>query len=257
MATVYPPAPYSQGISPQFTVTAHGHTTQNVVLTKPRPLPNGTIVNGISETVVGGVTVPVIEWALESPVTTKGCVGGKVTVTITAPYFGSGAIEKTGPITLTETPPSSGTFTGKIPPVLPKHGEGKIIIRVEGCPNSGEELTAESTIYIDPSGVVEDANNGDAPVAGATVTLLSGELETGPFTAVPNESAVMSPANRTNPGTTGANGEFGWDTVTGFYEVEAKKEGCGTTTTPAFKVPPPQTNLVLKLHCLLKVETAA
>ena len=94
-------------------------------------------------------------------------------------------------------------------------------------------------------------------MAGATVTLLSGELETGPFTAVPNESAVMSPANRTNPGTTGANGEFGWDTVTGFYEVEAKKEGCGTTTTPAFKVPPPQTNLVLKLHCLLKVETSS
>ena len=44
---VYPPAPYNQGISPQFTVTAHGHTTQNVVLTKPKPLPNGTIVNGI------------------------------------------------------------------------------------------------------------------------------------------------------------------------------------------------------------------
>ena len=254
---VYPPAPYSQGISPQFTVTPHGHTTQNVALTRPKPLPNGTIVNGISETVVNGVTVPVIEWAFESPVTTKGCVGGKVTVTITAPYYGSGVTEVTGPIPLTETAPSSGMFSGKIPPVYPKHGEGKIIIKVEGCANSGEELTAESTIYIDPSGVVEDANNGDAPVAGATVTLLSGELEAGPFTAVPNGSAVMSPANRTNPGITGANGEFGWDTVTGFYEVEAKKEGCGTTTTGAFEVPPPQTNLVLKLHCLLKVETSS
>ncbi len=254
---VLPPAPYNEGLSPRFFVSGHGHPTQNLVLTKPKPLPNGTVVNGVSETIVNGVTVPVIEWAYESPVTTKGCVGGTVTVSVTAPYYNTGALETTGPITLTETPASSGMFTGKIPPVYPKHGEGKIIIKVKGCSHSSEEEESEATIYIDPSGVVVDANNGDAPVAGATVTLLSGGDEAGPFGAVPNESAVMSPANRTNPGTTGANGEFGWDTLAGFYEVEASKEGCGTTTTPAFKVPPPQTNLVLKLHCLLKVETSS
>ena len=254
---VFPPAPYNQGLSPRFFVTARGHTTQNLALTKPKPLPNGTIVNGVGETIINGVSFPVIEWAYESPVTTKGCVGGTVTVTVKAPYLNTGAIETTGPVTLTETPASSGTFTGKIPPVYPKHGEGKIIIKTTGCQHPNEEEESESTIYIDPSGVVVDANNGDAPVAGATVTLLSGAEEVGPFTAVPDESAVMSPANRTNPGTTGANGEFGWDTVTGFYEVQATKEGCGTTTTPAFKVPPPQTNLVLKLHCLLKVETSS
>ena len=158
-------------------------------------------------------------------------------------------------MTLTET--NTGEFSGRLPSPYPIHGEAKTTITMTGCPNSSEDETIEFSMYIDPSGVVVDANDGDAPVPGATVTLLAGESEAGPFTPVPNGSAVMSPGNRTNPFTSTSAGEFGWDTIAGYYEVEAKKEGCGTVTTPAFFVPPPQTNLTLKLHCLLKVETSS
>ena len=254
---VFPPPGYDEGSSPQFAVAAHGHVTENVVVNSPIPPPNGTVVSGISEIEVAGVKLPEIQWSENSPITTKACVGGSVTATVTADHLGTQTLETTGPVTLTETPSSSGTYDGSIPPVVPKHGEGKIILKVTGCPNSGEDGETEFTIYIDPSGIVVDANNGDAPVAGANVILKSAEAEAGPYTAVPNGSAVMSPANRTNPGTTNAKGEFGWDTIAGFYEVEASKEGCGTVTTPVFFVPPPQTNLELKLHCLLEVETSS
>ena len=91
--------------------------------------------------------------------------------------------------------------------------------------------------------------NGNAPIAGATVTLLSSDSLTGTFTAVPDSSAVMSPGNRANPDTSHADGSFGWDTVPGFYEVEASKPGCGSTTSPPFQAPPPMTSLQLVLHC--------
>ena len=105
------------------------------------------------------------------------------------------------------------------------------------------------TIYIDPSGLVVDGANGNAPISGATVTLLSSDSLAGTFTPVPSGSAVMSPGNRTNPDTSRADGSFGWDTVPGFYEVEASKSGCGSTTSAAFEVPPPMTDLQLVLNC--------
>ena len=77
-------------------------------------------------------------------------------------------------------------------------------------------------IYVDPSGIVETTTSqGTAPIAGATVTLEQGPNANGPFTAVPNGSDVMSPVNRTNPGTTAADGSFGWDTLAGTYDVSA------------------------------------
>ena len=111
---------------------------------------------------------------------------------------------------------------------------------------------------MDPSGLVVDGNHADAPISGATVTLLAGTQSFSPFTAVPNGSTVMSPANRKNSDTTNSIGEFGWDTLPGWYEVEAHKAGCGSTTTPAFQVPPPVTNLQLVLHCSpVLIETAS
>ncbi|MCW3018492.1 MAG: Ig family protein, partial [Solirubrobacterales bacterium] len=48
-----------------------------------------------------------------------------------------------------------------------------------------------------------------------------------------------------------------WDAVPGFYEVQASKPGCGTTTTAAFEIPPAVEDLQLVLHCTagLLIET--
>jgi hypothetical protein len=259
VASVSPPAgsAFNQATSPKFTVTGTEPATENFTLTGPTPPPDGTVVTGYGETTIGGNKVPVINWSVQSPISTKACKGGTVTATITAENSNTGTTETSAPATLTENPAGSGTFTGSLPAVYPLHGQGSVTITAANCPNPAQDESISFTIYIDPSGTVVDANNGNAPVAGATVTLLSSDSLTGTFTAVPSGSAVMSPANRTNPDTSHENGAFGWDTVPGYYEVEATKAGCGTSTTPAFQVPPPVTNLQLVLHCPvgLHVET--
>jgi hypothetical protein len=118
-------------------------------------------------------------------------------------------------------------------------------------PAAPEEV--EFPLYIDPSGSV--ISPGGAPIAGATVTLLSAESEAGPFTAVPDGSAVMSPLNRRNPDLSEADGHFGWDVVAGFYEVRAQKSGChapgggDTAETGVMTIPPPVSGLKLELEC--------
>lgn len=251
VATVSPPSgsPYNQATSAPFSVTGTAKE-ENFVLSGPTPPPNGTTVTGVGQTVINGASVPVIYWTNESPISTKACPGGTVTATISA--------ENTSlaPVTLTENPGGSGTFTGSLPAVYPLHGVGTVTITISNCPTPSQNETFEFTIYIDPSGTVVDGNHGNTPVAGATVTLLDSDSLTGTFAAVPNGSAVMSPANRTNPDTSHANGSFGWDTVPGYYEVEASKPGCESATTPAFQIPPPVNNLQVVLHCGLHVETS-
>ncbi|HUH80886.1 MAG TPA: nidogen-like domain-containing protein [Solirubrobacteraceae bacterium] len=251
VAAVSPPkgSAYDEAKSAPFEVQSPNATTEDFTLTGPTPPPNGTVVTGFGETDVGGHEVPVINWSVKSPITTHACSGGAVTATITAENSSNGTTETTAPVTLTETPPGSGTFTGELPAVYPLHGAGTVSIKVTGCPKPEEDGGIEFTIYIDPSGKVVDANNAGAPIAGATVRLLTSDSLTGTFAAVEDGSPLMSPANRDNPDTTNAKGEFGWDTVPGYYEVEASKTGCGTATTPAFQVPPPATNLELVLHC--------
>ena len=212
------------------------------------PLPNETTITGFGKTIVNGKEVPVINWGKESPITTKGCKGGKVTVSVEAENTETHKFEHRE-VTLTESPTGSGKFSGNIPIMKPLHGKGTVKITVSGCEHSGEDIVVEFECYIDPSGTVVDGNHEEAPVWEATVTLLASEKESGPFTAVENGSEVMSPSNRVNPDKTREDGSFGWETKEGFYEVEATKTGCGTATTPAFKVPPPQEKLKIVLHC--------
>jgi hypothetical protein len=148
-----------------------------------------------------------------------------------------------------ETEP--GGFYGEIPPLKPIHGNAKLRLHIV-CPKYEE--TEEIPIYIDPSGKVVDANHNDNPVSHATVTLLSSETLGGTYTPVPNGSEVMSEDNRVNPGLTGQKGVFGWETIEGFYKVEAAKTGCGTAVSEAFEIPPPKENLVLELHCAKESE---
>jgi hypothetical protein len=120
-------------------------------------------------------------------------------------------------------------------------------------PGNPEETTFP--IYIDPSGFVRTVDG--APLPGATVTLFQSQTKNGSFTVVPDGSAVMSPMNRVNPDHSEADGHFGWDVIAGFYKVRVEKPGChlpGDTGNPfretgVMTIPPPVTNLDLRLQC--------
>jgi hypothetical protein len=78
----------------------------------------------------------------------------------------------------------------------------------------------------------------------------------GPYVAVPQGSAIMSPSQRANPQLTSASGEFHWDVVAGYYKLQASKSGCHapgstatTVTSASYEVPPPATGLKLVLNC--------
>jgi hypothetical protein len=159
---------------------------------------------------------------------------------------------RSGP--LTETPAGSGTYKTTIPALVPNSGDGEITIHFD-CPGATPDEDVDFGIYIDPSGVVRD--KAGSPLSGAIVTLARSASASGPFFAVPDGSAIMSPANRTNPTQTGSDGRFGWDVVAGFYVVSATKSGCvsaadpsqAAATSPVLTIPPPVTNLDLRLDC--------
>lgn len=109
-------------------------------------------------------------------------------------------------------------------------------------------------IYIDPSGFVRTVDG--APLSGTTVTLLRSDAAAGPYNVVANGSAVMSPSNRVNPDLSEGDGHFGWDVIAGFYKVRAGKPGCHApgsdnpiVETAVMTIPPPVTNLDIRLQC--------
>lgn len=256
--SVSPPEGYDSATSTSpVVVSGSSTTTQNYVVSPPTPIPSGTNVASNLMTTVGGLGVPVANWQEEVPITTEACVGGDVTATITGTNVHTETEQTTGSATLIEQGTGSGTFDGRLPEAYPIHGVVTVKITVKSCHESSEEKTSEFTMYYDPSGTVVDGDDSDAPLPGATVVLLSSVSRTGPFTAVPNGSNVMSPANRVNPFVTGPNGEFAWDTAPGFYRVKASEAGCGTASTATLTVPPPVFGLKLVLHCQLRIDTAS
>jgi hypothetical protein len=107
-------------------------------------------------------------------------------------------------------------------------------------------------IYLDPSGTVVSTRH--VPVPGAKVVLERATRRSGPFTAVPKGSLIMSPSNRRNPDHTTRLGGFGWDVTGGFYLVTAQHPGCTAghrriAKTSVRQVPPPVSNLRLTLKC--------
>ena len=251
---ISPPAGYEWVEAGPLILPAGGTLIENLTLETPTPPPAGTNVAGVSQVEYNGHQFPIVDWESPAPITTQACVGGTVQATVSGEEAGTHNPLTKGPIALTENPASSGTFTGTLPLLKPIDGVGTVAIKVSGC---GPPSTVEFTIYIDPSGTVVDGDDANAPLSGATVMLLAGPKLTGPFTAVPNGSAVMSPGNRVNPGLTDASGEFGWDTTPGFYEVEASETGCGTAVVGPFEVPPPQVGLKLVLHCTVRIDTTS
>lgn len=155
-----------------------------------------------------------------------------------------------------ETPdPDDGTWEFEFPSTNPLHGNG--FIRITIIPPTPEEPDGEIIfpVYIDPSGYVRTTDGTALP--GATVTLFRSDFPGGPFTVVPDGSAVMSPSNRANPDTSDATGHFGWDVVAGYYKVRAQKAGCHApgnasqafVDTSVMEIPPPVTNLDIRLDC--------
>lgn len=251
-ATVYPPASGVDAGAQETTVSGtlqNGATLQlNATLVVPTPLPSGTSITNSS----GGVStsgVPTIYWGATQTLVTQGCPGGTVTWSLSAVNTETGQ-PTTVSGSFTEGP--SGTFTATIPALMPLHGPATITMSYD-C--SGTTSQSSFTVYIDPSGEVVDQNG--APIAGATVTLLSASSQAGPFTPVPNGSAVMSPANRINPSATNGQGLFGWDVAAGYYEVSASEPGCSapgnpsqtTVTSSVLTIPPPATGLTLTMNC--------
>ena len=122
---------------------------------------------------------------------------------------------------------------------------------------NAEEEETTFPIYIDPSGYVRNVDG--SPLGGAKVTLFQSQLKSGPFTVVANGSAVMSPMNRINPDLSEADGHFGWDVIAGYYKVRVEKSGCHApgaaastgVETEVMTIPPPVTNLDLRLECPL------
>jgi hypothetical protein len=123
---------------------------------------------------------------------------------------------------------------------------------VVGC-NGRAGASINFNMYFDPSGTVESTTK--IPLQSATVTLWHASKASGKFKAVPNGSTIMSAANRRNPDHTTALGQFGWDTLAGYYRVTARHRGCTagrhqtTAQTRVYKVPPPVSGIVIKLTC--------
>ncbi len=103
-------------------------------------------------------------------------------------------------------------------------------------------------VAVDPSGFV--TTRSGIPLEHARVVLQRSDTATGPFRQLPSGSPRMSASNRRNPDFTDLNGHFGWDVFPGYYRVAASRRGCrGTALSPSSPVPPPVTNLLLKLNC--------
>lgn len=164
-----------------------------------------------------------------------------------------------------ETPPGSGRYIGSQGPFSAPGGFVTIIVRYTCPPTSGQpeihDVVHEFGAYIDPSGFVLEV--GGTPIVGATVTLYRSDRATGPFARVLDGSPLMSPANRTNPDLTDVTGHFGWDVLAGYYRVRASAPGCTSpddasrnyVESAVLRVPPPVTDLELRLDCDLEPPT--
>jgi hypothetical protein len=245
----YPPAGNNRMYGLLGPLTLPDNSTlldQNFILLQPTPMPTGTTITSDwpSSNVDG---MPMVNWNHPYTLTTTGCSGATA-----ASYevIQNGVVISSG--IMVESP--AGTYTAPVVFPSPYHGYANIIITLQ-CPGDDPTQIAFN-IYIDPSGMVVDANGN--PVTGATVTLYRSDLASGPFEVVPSGSGVMASANRVNPMLTNSAGLFGWDVIAGYYKVRAEKSGCVNANdhaqlyaqTDVLTIPPPVTDLRLELYCI-------
>jgi hypothetical protein len=254
-ATNLPPGDYTITAHPidesETPATGHATVVEGATATVditlgpgPGAPPAGTTISSVDTTPAG---IPVVYWTDPLTLTTQGCPGGTGSFTITV----DGTVVRSG--ALTEDPDHPGTYVGHADPVYPAHGNATVHMTIDCGADPPQDV--DFNIYIDPSGLVRDSNG--VPIEGATVTLLRSSSAGGPFVQVPDGSALMSPSNRVNPDLTAADGSFGWDVVAGYYVVTAQKTGCVSAadhgnpvaSSAVMQIPPPVTNLDIRLYC--------
>jgi hypothetical protein len=235
-------------------------TDQNLVLVNPTLPPDGTTVSPSTIPPIGP-KVPVVfahqAFDLTTPAPPFFCTDLSATYTLrrtSGLVIGSGSLN----------PQPDGTFKATIGPLYPAKGGVKVSIAFS-CPGNGGpgfNKSFDFFMYIDPSGKVIDDVTG-VPVTGATVTLFRSDNPHGPFTSVPDGSALMAPSNRKNPDMSNGSGQFGWDVVPGYYQLLASAPGftCDVANPPhgfacvgdaiqsnVIVIPPAATDLILPLH---------
>lgn len=248
----YPPTSITdldRGTSAPLTVASSTTSTGNVVLDVTQPLPSNITMTYNTGQFLG--SVPVENWENPFTITAQGCPNGTATWQIQG-YNTQTAMYQTVTGPMTETPAGSGNYTGTVPSLYPMHGPIVITVTIN-CPG-GSTQTTTFNAYIDPSGTV--VNQFGTPISGATVTLYNSSSLSGPWTQVPNaDTAIMSPSNTANPSVTGPVGQYGWDVVAGYYQLQASAPGCSTVTSPALTIPPPVVDLTLTLNCTIQGPT--
>jgi len=214
----------------------------------PDSFPSGTQLEPLRAFSSSGV--PIVYWKDSLRLATTGCVGAIATYTLHEGTDSSGSVLTSGRMLYDA---ATRMYVANIPPLSPAHGLFTVTMKLD-CPNGPDQLKS-FPLYIDPSGHVRNTN-GNA-IRGAKMTLYRSDYALGPFEVVPDGSTIMSPANRTNPMYSDERGYFGWDTLAGYYVVRAEKPGCTAvghtdrsyTETGVLPVPPPVTDLDLRLDC--------
>jgi len=115
-----------------------------------------------------------------------------------------------------------------------------------GAMSSEDEIGFGGNIYVDPSGVITDVCNSDAPLDGVTVTLLK---ESPPGTGNFVVPATADHIADVNPLATSSDGKYGWVVVPGKYKVRAEKAGYVTGESVVVSIPPAATDVNIPLDC--------
>jgi hypothetical protein len=216
-----------------------------IVLAGPRPAPAGVELGnssgadpGLPAPYVDGNGLYVVHYRAPLDLVVEGCPG------LADPIWSlsiEGVERSTG--VLVESAP--GIYRATVPSAYPANGEATLSTSVLATCDAAGPVVFD--LYIDPSGVVTDQFG--QPLDAVRTVLMRADSAAGPFTAVPDGSALMSPSNRVNPDVTGIDGVFQWDVLAGFYRVDATKVGCLDASTAELQVPPERLDLLVKMTC--------
>jgi 5-hydroxyisourate hydrolase-like protein (transthyretin family) len=210
------------------------------------PPPDVTIDTGFWGSMPDGTTAGVRGW----PVTvTKTITAVSVEITVAQ-------IDGVPPVIqglMTDVSSGAGTaweFTYTPPFEWPRQSTSSVTMCVDtdGDGEHDDGCQVAGVFLIDRSGAVFDADTG-APIVGATVML----KRLNPVQATYVEMSPTLHAGmfepEVNPQTTGSDGRYAWNVVAGRYLVEVSIAGCSPATSDTVSVPPPVTDLDVRLTC--------